>query len=379
MACATAVRASSLGYRTVVISADPAHSISDVFLLPERSLGRRGRGVRKVTDNLWVQELSVTEELQQRWKSITAFWSRLFRDFDLSDILADELAILPGMEEVAVLLALADYNRANTYDVAVIDCAPTAEALRFLSVPKTIDWYVRKVFGFQRTASRLLRPIQKYGSKIPVPEDEYFDEVKELNEKLGGVDDLLQDPDVTSVRIVSLPEKIVLQETRRALLYLSLYGLNIDLCILNRVLSDRIDGEFFTRWRQTQSKYVEEAQQSFAPIPIIHVPFQETEPLGLERLALIAGVLYGKVDPVKKRHEGRPFRMTKREGRLIVEMTVPFAKASDLHVSKDAEELNVRIGDHVRKVPLPVRYAGEVKCVAEFEADVLRVTITSMH
>jgi arsenite-transporting ATPase len=210
-----------------------------------------------------------------------------------------------------------------------------------------------------------------------VPEDEYFDEVKDLNDKLSGVDDLLQDPDVTSVRIVSLPEKIVLQETRRALLYLSLYGLNIDLCILNRVLSDRADGEFFARWRETQSKYVEEAEQSFAPIPIVHIPFQETEPLGLERLGHIAAALYGKVDPARKRHEGRPFRMTKRDGRLVVEMAVPFAKTSDLHVSQNADELNVRIGDHLRKVPLPARYAGAVNCVAEFEADVLRVTVTA--
>jgi arsenite-transporting ATPase len=379
MACASATRAAMLGYRTIVISADPAHSVSDVLLLSRRSVTPGGSGLRKVADNLWAQELSINNELQKRWKSITAFWARLFRDFDVSDILADELAILPGMEETAVLLTLADYHRERAYDVAVVDCAPTAEALRFLSVPKTINWYVRRLFGLQRTASKLLRPVQKYGARVPVPEEGYFDEVKQLNEQLAGVDDLLVNPDVTSVRIVTLPEKIVLQETRRALLYLSLYGLNVDLCILNRVLSERNDGEFFARWRKTQSKYVEEANQSFAPIPICSVPLQETEPLGLERLSRVADAVYGDGDPAGKRYEGRPFRMQKRDGRLVVQITVPFATTRDIHVSQNAEELNVRIGDHVRKVPLPTRHAGDGECLAQLEGDVLTITMAPMR
>jgi arsenite-transporting ATPase len=376
MACATAVRCASLGHRTIVVSADPAHSVSDVLLLTKRSLAPAGTGLRKVTDNLWAQELSVGEVLNDRWKSISAFWSRVFRDVDMSEVLADDLAILPGMEEAAVLLALADYHREGAYDVAIVDCAPTAEALRFLSIPKTVNWYVRKVFGFQRTASRLLRPVQKYGRKVPVPDDEYFDEVRDLNDKLAGIDDVLTDPGVTSVRIVTLPEKIVLQETRRALLYLSLYGLNVDLCILNRVLADDADGDFFARWQRTQAKYIAEAEHSFAPIPIVSVPFQETEPIGIERLSRIADAIYQKRDPSDRLYTGRPFRMKKRGGRLVVELDMPFAKTADVHVSHNAEELNVRIGDHVRRVPLPVRYAASAECSAELEGQVLTITVS---
>src|SRR5688500_18365633 len=146
MACATASRCASLGHRTIVISADPAHSVSDVLLLSKRSLSPAGMGLRKVAENLWAQELSVSDVLNHRWKSISAFWSRIFRDVNLSEVLADDLAILPGMEETAVLLTLAEYHRASAYDVAIVDCAPTAEALRFLSVPKTVNWYVRKIF-----------------------------------------------------------------------------------------------------------------------------------------------------------------------------------------------------------------------------------------
>src|SRR4029079_15870223 len=131
----------------------------------------------------------------------------------VSEVLADDLAILPGMEETAVLLTLADHHRTRAYDLAVVDCAPPAESLRFLSVPKTINWYVRKTFGIQRTASKLLRPVQKYGSKVPVPDEAYFDEVKTLNDQLTGIDQVLADAATTSVRIVTLPEKIVLQET----------------------------------------------------------------------------------------------------------------------------------------------------------------------
>jgi arsenite-transporting ATPase len=376
MACATAVRCASLGRRTIVISADPAHSVSDVMLLSKRSLSPAGTGLKKVADNLWAQELSVGEVLRERWTSISAFWSRIFRDVEMSEVLADDLAILPGMEETAVLLALSDYYRSRAYDVAVVDCAPTAEALRFLSVPKTVNWYVRKVFGLQRTAAKLLRPVQKYGRRVPVPDDQYFEEVQELNDRLAGIDDVLTDAAVSSVRIVTLPEKIVLQETRRALLYLSLYGLHVDLCILNRVLADSADGEFFARWRRTQAKYIMEAEHSFAPIPIVPVPFLDAEPIGLERLSAIAEHLYGKNDPVKRYYEGRPFRMRKRGGRLVVEIEMPFAKAADVEVSQNVEELNVRVGDHVRRVPLPARYATAVQCEAALEDNLLTITVS---
>lgn len=375
MACATGARAASLGYRTIIISADPAHSVSDVLLLSPRSFSPAGTGLRQVEPNLWVQELRTNEELRKRWKGITRFWSRIFRDVAVSEILAEELAILPGMEETAVLLTLADYYRDQSYDVAIVDCAPTAESLRFLSVPKTVTWYVRKVLGLQRTAAAILRPVQKYGSKVPIPDDDYFTDLKELSERLGGLDKVLEDPAITSVRIVTLPEKIVLQETRRALLYLSLYGLNVDLCVLNRVLPDRDDGKFFAQWRKTQAKYITEAEHSFAPIPIVPVPFQETEPLGLERLTQIADALYGDRDPTVPQYEGRPFRMKQRGGRLIVEMSVPYAGTKDVHVSQNAEELNVRIGDHVRKVPLPTRYVTAAEFVAELQDDVLTITV----
>jgi arsenite/tail-anchored protein-transporting ATPase len=374
-ACATAARAAALGYRTIVLSADPAHSVSDVLSLSPRSFRAAGTGLRQVEPNLWIQELRTNEELRLRWNGITSFWSKIFRDVALSEILAEELAILPGMEETAVLLTLADYHRDQSYDVAVVDCAPTAEALRFLSVPKTVTWYVRKVMGLQRTAAALLRPVQKYGSKLPVPDDEYFTDLKELSARLGGLDQVLEDPVTTSVRIVTLPEKIVLQETRRALLYLSLYGLNVDLCVLNRVLPERDDGEFFAQWRRTQAKYIAEAEHSFAPIPIARVPFQETEPLGLQRLAQIADAIYGERDPTEPQYQGRPFRMKRRNGRLVVEMSVPFAGTRDVHVSQNAEELNVRIGDHLRKVPLPSRYSAGAEFAAELHDDVLTIVV----
>jgi arsenite-transporting ATPase len=270
---------------------------------------------------------------------------------------------------------LAHYYREGAYDVAVVDCAPTAEALRFLSIPKTIRWYVRKVLGLQRTASKILRPVQKYGAKIPVADEAYFEEVTALSDRLAGLDKLLEDPAITSVRIVTLPEKIVLQETRRALLYLSLYGLNVDLCILNRVLPPHDGGEFLERWRATQAKYITEAESSFAPIPVVSVPLQETEPLGLARLSHIADALYDGRDPVATQYQGRAFRMHKREGRLVIELPAPFASARDIHVSQNAEELNVRIGDHMRKVPLPMRYGADAACDAELHDDVLTITV----
>src|SRR5690349_21328937 len=375
MACATAVRAAACGHRTIIISADPAHSVSDVLLLSARSVAPAGRGLRQVAANLWFQELRITDELTTRWTGITSFWSKIFRDSELSDLLADELAILPGMEETAVLLTLADYFRDDTYDVAVVDCAPTAEALRFLSVPKTIRWYVKKVLGLQHAASKILRPVQKYGARVPVADEDYFAEVRELSDRLTGLDAVLEDPNTTSVRIVALPEKIVPQETRRALLYLSLYGLNVDLCILNRVLPEGEDGEFFRYWRTTQSKYIAEARHSFAPIPIVSVPFQRSEPLGLERLGQIGTALYEAGDPVEIRYRGRPFRMTKRAAGLVIEVPVPFATARDVHVSQNAEELNVRIGDHVRKVALPLRYGADAACTADLHDEVLTITV----
>jgi arsenite/tail-anchored protein-transporting ATPase len=245
VAGATGIKASTMGHKTLIMSLDIAHSLSDVFSL-NKALIERDRGTPfQVDEGLWIQELDIQEEIQRNWGEVHQYIASLFSSTGLDEILAEELAILPGMEEVSSLLYLNKYIREKTFDVIILDCAPTGESLRFISIPTALEWYIGKIFKIQRRIVSYVRPIAKRFYDIPLPEDDYFKALEGLFVRLQGIDTVLTDPATTTVRMVANPEKIVIKETQRAFLYFHLYKMCVDAVVMNRILPSSIKETYF--------------------------------------------------------------------------------------------------------------------------------------
>src|SRR5262249_49179287 len=240
VAAATGIALAARGKKTLVMSVDPAHSLADSFDLPLTLADKRRGAPSEVGENLFVQELDITEEIGRHWKDISGYITTLLAVTGVEEVLAEELAIFPGMEEVSALLYVNQYAREEAYDVLILDCAPTGESLRFVSLPPTLDWYMKKLFRLERSLLKVARPVAKKVVDVPLPPDRYFDNVETLASKLEGVDALLKDPKTTTVRLVTNAEKIVIKETQRAFMYFGLYGFTVDAVIVNRLLPENV-------------------------------------------------------------------------------------------------------------------------------------------
>lgn len=371
VAAATGIRAAEMGHRTVIMSLDVAHSLSDIFDL-ERDLLDQNKGRPfEVNKNLWIQELDISEEMEKNWGDIHRYLSNLLNTTGLDTILAEELAILPGMEEISLLLYINSYARKKKYEVIILDCAPTGESLRFISIPTTLEWYMKKLFKVEKAIVKVARPVAKKVYGLPLPGDEYFDAIEYLFERLRGVDELLVDPEITSVRLVTNAEKIVLKETQRAFMYFYLYKMNIDGIIVNRILPDDVKDAYFQNWRKSQRKYMEKAEEYFSPVPTFHVKLFKDEILGYESLKAFANQIYGERNPLERFFEGEPYSLIKENGEYRLMMKLPFAMKKDVELSKVSDELIVRVGSFKRHLLLPRQVAASKEVKARLEGDQL--------
>jgi arsenite-transporting ATPase len=275
----------------------------------------------------------------------------------LEQTLAEELAIFPGMEEVSSLLYVNQYVREKVFDVMLLDCAPTGESLRFVSIPTTLEWYMSKLFKVERRVMKVVRPMLNTVAGVPLPQEEYFQNLESLHRKLGGIDQLLADPKVTTVRLVTNPEKVVLKETQRAFTYFCLFGLTIDAVIVNRILPDKIRDTFFSSWKDTQERWTHSLEEFFAPVPVWRVPLFEDEVLGAERLKQLGRALYGDQDPSKRFFNESPYRFRKVDGKYQLHLKLPFVSSNDINLHKKMDELIIRVGSVKRHVSLPQRMA----------------------
>ena len=367
VAAATGIKAAEMGHRTVIMSLDVAHSLSDIFDLDKDLLDQnKGRPI-KVSKNLWIQELDIQEEIEKNWGDIHKYISTLLNRTGLDEILAEELALLPGMEEVSLLLYINRYVRENQFDVVLLDCAPTGESLRFISIPTTLEWYIKKLFKMERTIVKYVRPIAEKAYGVPLPGDEYFDAIEYLFERLRGVDQILVDPEITTVRLITNPEKIVLKETQRAFMYFCLYKMNIDGIIMNRILPDNVKDNFFQDWRKSQQLYMEKAEEYFSPIPIFPVNLFKDEILGYSRLKVLADKIYGGRDPLERFFKGEPYDLVKEKGEYLLTMKLPFITKEDVELNKLNDELIVRVGSFKRHLLLPRQVAASKSVKARLD------------
>lgn len=354
ISAATAYRLSTLGYKTIVVSLDPAHSLGDAFDLPEEEkIKAKGLPI-KVSNNLYIQEIDIQEEIDRYWGDVYRFLELLFNTTGLNEVVSEELAILPGMEEVTSLLYVNKYYREGEFDVLVLDLPPTGESLRFVSMPTVLKWYMRKIFNVERTILKVARPVARRLTDVPLPDDEYFKALENFYEKLKGVDELLIDPEITSVRIVANPEKMVLKESQRAFLYFNLFGVNVDAVVVNKVLPPSVEGcEYFSKWILSQKKHLEDIKSLFYPVPVFSVPLMEDEVVGYERLEILSHLIYADEDPIKVFHKEKPYEFLEEKGNYKIKLKAPFITKEGLSVLKSEGEIVIRWKNFKSHVLLP--------------------------
>jgi len=369
VAAATGVKTAEMGHKTVILSLDVAHSLSDIFDL-ENDLFDQNRGKPiKAAENLWIQELDIQEEIEKNWGDIHKYLSLLLNTTGLDEVLAEELAILPGMEEISLLLYINRYVRKKSFDVIILDCAPTGESLRFISIPTALEWYIKKIFKLEKTLAKMIRPVAKRIYDIPLPGDDYFDAIEYLFDRLRGVDQILADPQTTTVRLITNPEKIVLKETQRAFMYFCLYRMSIDGVIMNRILPESISDEYFQDWMETQRKYIKQAEETFSPVPVFPVNLFKGEILGYNRLKILADQVYGDRNPLDRFLTEEPYTLAKQDGEYRLRLKLPFLTKRDVELNKLSDELIIRVGSFKRHVLLPRQVAAShiLKAVLEGE------------
>jgi arsenite-transporting ATPase len=346
VAAATGLLAADRGYRTLVLSTDAAHSLGDSF---DRPLGPEPT---QVGPNLWGQESEVFHNIDKYWGTIQAYVSSVLQWRGLDAVMAEEMSVLPGMDELASLLWIAEHHDRGEWDLIVVDAAPTGETLRLLSLPEAGKWWLEKIYPIQRRIAQLASPIVGRVTGMPMPGDALFTAGEQLFRKLEHMHDLLVDPELTSVRVVLNLEKMVIKEAQRSFTYFHLYGYPTDLVVCNRVLPSD-SGEYFGALRAAQERYRPSVDEAFAPVPVFTAPYFREEVVGERMLRVLGSAVFGDQDPTRIFHRGRPYTVRREGDGYVLELDLPFTSKDEVRLSRFGDELVVQVAAWRRNLILP--------------------------
>jgi arsenite-transporting ATPase len=370
-AAATALRCADAGLRTIVLSTDPAHSLADAFDVPLTSVGS------PITPMLWGQQLDAQERLEDAWGEIQGYLQEVLGWAGLDAVEAEELSVIPGLDEIFSLSDIKSFAESGTWDVIVVDCAPTAETIRFLSLPDILSWYMDRIFPMERRLVKAVRPILTRVTSLPVAGEEVFDATRRFYDKLDGVRELLTDGDRTSVRLVVNPERMVIAEARRLSTYLSLFGYRVDAVIANRLLPDAVTDPWFKAWKEAHAEHLSAIEEGFSPLPVLRAELAPDELVGVERLRTFGQLLYGECDAAAVLHQGQPLSVARRGEDYILSLELPFADQDDLDLGRVEDELLVRVGPYRRGIVLPDSLKRRSVSGARMVGDRLEVTFVT--
>jgi len=346
-AAATAVRCADAGLRTVVLSTDPAHSLADAFDVPLGPLAA------PICDHLWGQQLDAQERMEEGWHDIQGYLREVFSWAGVDGLEAEELSVIPGLDEIFALSDIKAFAESGEWDIVVVDCAPTAETIRFLSLPDILNRYMQRLFPVGRRVNKVLAPVLSRVTSLPMADDSVFAATSDFYDRLDGVREILIDPARTSVRLVVNPERIVIAEARRTYTYLSLFGYRVDAVIANRLLPEAVADPWFERWKELHVEHLKTIEDSFAPLPVLTVELAPEELVGVDALRGFAASVYGDRDAAAILHTGQPLQITRRDGRTTLELELPFADRDDLELGRRGDELLVKVGPYRRAITLP--------------------------
>src|SRR5438477_10256862 len=338
IAAATAVRAAKAGHRTLVMSTDPAHSLADSF---DVELGPQSK---EIIPNLWGEQIDAQERLEANWREIQEYMVSLMNWAGVDAIQAEELSVLPGLDEIFSLIDVKRYVDAGDHDLLVVDCAPTAETLRLLSLPEIMNWYIERIFPVERRVVKTIRPMLTKITTLPIAEDRVFGAVERLHRNLEAVPRILNDETRSSVRVVVNPEKMVISEARSTYTYLSLFGYRVDAVICNRIIPDVVIDPYFGKWKEIQAEHLATVHESFEPVPILTAKLFDREMVGVDLLERMGDEVYGATDATDVLHVDEPIRIRKRGTGYILSMRLPFAEREELDVFRRCDELYGKVG-----------------------------------
>jgi arsenite-transporting ATPase len=366
VAAATARRCAAAGQRTLVLSTDPAHSLSDSLQAP-----LTGQPT-PVSELLWGQEVQAQAEMERHWSAVRAWLGQLLVARGVDRISAEELTVPPGLDELFSLLQVKAHYESENYDVLIVDCAPTGETLRLLSFPDVARWWLERVFPQQSRIMDAARPFARAVLDISLPDDVVLEDVGALIRNLIAMNEILRDHEHVSIRLVMNPDRMVVDEARRTFTYLNLYGFLTDAVIVNRVFGEEV-GDYFGAWRERQQEHLEEARSSFAPVPVLQAPWFEEEVVGPPMLDRLGEAVFGEHDPAGVLHDEVSQRLVVGRDGATWSVDLPLAERGEISLKKIGLELVVRVNGHKRTVLLPPALADYSPAGAAFEDGALEV------
>ena len=363
---ATAMKCAERGLRTIIISTDSAHSLSDSVDF------QIGPAIRKISQNLDGLEIDILRELEENWNDIRKYIFSFFSSQGMDEISAKEMAIFPGMEFIAALFYLGRFYANDEYDVVIVDTAPTADTLRLLSFPDVADWYFQHFYGLMKNFIRLARVTVGKVVSIPLPPEQVMQEFERFNLRIKNVRQILTNPEITSVRLVTNPEKMVISETMRAYTYLSLYNLTVEALIVNRVYKKNAPESNSIKIKE-QENYIDAIESAFQPMKIFYSRLFPHEVVGKEAVKKLGDELFGDTDPSITYAKENPMKIISRKGNTSIQLRVPFANASELELYTTRDTIIVGVGQYRRTIALPLGLYGREIASAEISGGTLTV------
>ena len=366
VAAAHAYKSAKEGKKTLLVSTDMAHNLGDLF---EKKLGKEAE---EVMPNLTLYEIDPEYVMENDFADIIGYVSKLIADFGNMSI--KDLGMIPGMEELFALLKISEIHKSGEYERIIVDCAPTGETLSLLKFPELLSWYMEKLFPIGKIGVRILAPVSKLVFKIEMPNKKAMNDIEKIYLKLAELQELLKDRDTTSIRIVTTPEKMVVEETRRNYMYMNLYDFNVDGLYINRILPADIGNEFFDRWLVLQKEYIENLKECFTALPICEIPWYEEEVRGEAAIKRIADNVLGDQDVFEKRIITERESFTQTETGYSLEVFLPCADKADIDLYQATTDIVIRLGNFKRNIPLPNSLRNYVVSGAAFEDGKLKIS-----
>ena len=370
IASATALRIAAGGRKTLIMSTDPAHSLADAF---DADLSDEPR---EIVRNLWAEQLDAQQRLEENWREIRDHAVRVLDWAGLGAVEAEELSVIPGLDELFSLADVKRHHDEDPYDVLVVDCAPTGETLRLLSLPDIIQWYMERIFPIERRVMGALRPVARRMTDLPLPGDDVYAAVRRFYDKLDGVRRVLSDGATTSVRLVVNPERMVIAEAKRTFTYLNLFGYRVDAVVANRLLPDEISDPYFARWKEIQSEHFRAIVEAFQPVPILTARLRDQELSGPGSLEDLGEELYGERDASEVLFTDNPMTVEKVGDGYLLSLRLPFTDRDDLDLARKDEELFVRVGPYRRTIMLPAVLRSREVAGAKLEGGRMQITFS---
>jgi arsenite-transporting ATPase len=368
VAAATARRCAAAGLRTVVLSTDPAHSLSDSLDAP------LGAEPTRVGERLYGQEVQAQREMEAHWSAVRKWLGQVLADRGVMDVAAEELTVPPGMDELFSLLQIKRHHGSGEFDAVIVDCAPTGETLRLLSFPEIARWWLEKIFPWERRVVAAARPWARTLLDLELPSQEVFTDVHRLVQNLVAMNEILRDRNRATIRLVMNPDRMVIVEAQRTFTYLNLYGYLTDAVIVNRVFPDEVEDGYFGAWRDRQQEHLQLVAEGFAPVPVLTARYFEQEVIGADMLDRLAGELFAERAPEDVLHTELAHDIRSADDHTVLRLRMPFAERGDVGLKKVGSELVVTVGHEKRTIILPSALARQRPSGARLEGGSLEVT-----